>query len=183
LEAAPTIETERLLLRGFQDEDAPRLFAGFQDPVTSRFWFTPDRSVEESAARIDRNRKAWSEHAFGDWAVVEKTSGRYMGFCGLHFISGMREVNLGYLLAKEFWGRGYATEACRAAVRFGFETAALGLIIGVTHPDNGASIRVLKKCGMTYWKDVVRDGAPRVVYSASSPTAVLQGDQAPRGQS
>lgn len=163
--AAPRLETERLVLRALEDADAPLLLQNFQDPIASRYWFTPDRSIEEALARVTKAAQAWRENGFGDWAVVEKSSGRFLGFCGLHDISGMSEVNVGYLLGSPFWGRGYGTEACRRAIRFGFDEARLPLIVGVTHPDNAPSIKVLTKCGMTYWKTIERGGVPRVVYS------------------
>jgi len=166
----PVIETTRLILREMREEDAPALFEYFQDPQTSRYWFTPDKTIEEARARVPRLKKEWAKNGFGDWAVVDRSTGKFIGFTGLHHISGMNEVNLGYLLTYSVWGRGYGTEACRAAIQFGLETAKLKQIVGVTHPDNLPSIRVLEKCGMVYWKNVMRNGQPRVVYRK---TAVL----------
>ena len=161
----PEIKTERLILRQMRDDDAPHLFEFFQDPKTSQFWFTPDKTLAETYARVIRLTKEWTKNGFGDWAIVDGESEKLIGFAGLHYIPGMEEVNLGYLLAHSCWGRGYGTEACLAVVRFGFDVVELKQIIGVTHPNNLASIRVLEKVGMTFWKEIVRSGAPRVVYS------------------
>ncbi len=166
--AIPEIVTEGLLLRAMRREDAPLLLEFFRDPEAGRYWFTPDKTIDEAYARVERLDTDWLKNGFGDWAVVERSSGRFIGFAGLHFISGMPEVNLGYLLASSVWGRGYGTQACRAVVRFGFETAQLEKIVGVTHPDNHASIRVLEKLGMKFWKDMTRDGGPRLVYRLES---------------
>jgi ribosomal-protein-alanine N-acetyltransferase len=146
-------------------EDAPLLFACFQDPETSRFWFTPDKTLDEAYARIERLADDWAKKGFSDWAVVERKTDSFIGFVGLHHISWMSEVNLGYLLARSAWGKGYGTEAARAALEFGLQTAGLKQIVGITHPDNYPSIRVLQKIGMTYWKDTENNGVPRVVYS------------------
>lgn len=165
IQKAPRIETARLILRPMQPEDTPALLEYFCDPVASRYWFTPDRNLAEALARVVRLEADWKRNGFGDWAVVDKNSKRFIGFAGLHYITGMSEVNLGYFLTRSAWGGGLGTEACRAVLDFGFNTAGLDLVVGVTHPGNSASIRVLEKLGMKFWKDVVRDGAPRVVYS------------------
>ena len=68
--------------------------------------------------------------------MVEKKTGLFIGFVGLHHISGMPEVNLGYLLARSSWGNGHGIEACHPVMKFGTETARLSPIVGVTHPDN-----------------------------------------------
>ena len=161
----PRIETDRLILRQMSAEDAPALLACFQDPATSRYWFTPDHSLEQVHARVVRLEDDWRKNGFGDWAIVDRATDKFIGFAGLHYIADMPEVNLGYLLAHSAWGRGLGTEACCAAIQFGFGAAGLKQIVGVTHPLNRASIRVLEKVGMTFWKNVDRGGIPRVVYS------------------
>jgi len=161
--AAIEFETSRLRLRPMNPGDAQRLVEIYSDPETSRYWNGPDKSLRESEGRVARMRAHWESHGYGDWALIDKESGAMIGFCGLHRISGMDETNLGFLIDRAFWGRGLATEAGRASLRFGFERAKLDLIVGTTAPDNAGAIEVLKKCGMSYWKEIVRSG-PRSVF-------------------
>ena len=143
--------------------DADRLFEIYSDPETSRYWNGPDASQRNSEERIERMRAHWESHGYGDWALIDKKSEAMIGFCGLHQIRGMDEINLGFLIDRSFWGKGLATEASIASLQFGFEKAALGLVVGTTAPNNAGAIGVLKKCGMSYWKEIIRNG-PRSVF-------------------
>ncbi len=87
-------------------------------------------------------------HGYGHWAVVARDSGQVVGWSGLEYLPELDETEVAYLLSKRVWGRNYATEAARAAVQYGFEGVGVCAIIGLVHPDNAASIRVLEKCGM-----------------------------------
>lgn len=161
---APEIQTSRLLLRPLEASDAEPLFSIFSDTEAIRYWGTPDRTLEDSKNSIVRFQESWKKNGFGDWAVTENSSGRFIGFCGLHYITGMDEVNLGYLLNRSYWGKGYATEACFASLNFGFEKRGLSQVVATTDPKNGASLRLLEKCCMTLSKNIVRNGRDRVVY-------------------
>jgi ribosomal-protein-alanine N-acetyltransferase len=87
-------------------------------------------------------------YGFTFMAVTDKTSGAFMGHCGLHQLSDVVEV--GYALGKAYWGAGYATEAARAVMRWGFETLSLEEMIAVAYPENLASRRVMERLGMIY---------------------------------
>ena len=163
--SAPTIETKRLILRQLSVDDTADLYRNFADAEVMKYWQTRDKTALETRARIEAMIAGWQLHGFGDWAVVDKSTSEMIGYCGLHYITDRPEVNLGYLLARSSWGKGYATETSLLAVRYGFEQVGLRQIIGVTAPDNLASIKVLVKCGMSHWQDIVRFGQPRVVYS------------------
>ena len=149
----PEIETERLLLRRFRPQDAGLMYERvWTDPVVMRFvqptgW---PYTREESGAFLSRVNRFFDEHGFGQWAVEHRAEGRLLGYCGLKFLHKSEEVELLYGLDKEFWGRGLATEAARAALRFGFEEAHLAQIVAVALPDNAGSLRVLEKAGMRY---------------------------------
>ena len=92
----------------------------------------------------------WRTFGYGHWAVVTSDDARVVGWCGLEYLPELDETEVAYLLSKRTWGRGYATEAARAAVSFGLDTAGLKTIIGLVHPANTGSIRVLEKCGLTF---------------------------------
>ena len=82
--------------------------------------------------------------------MVTRHDNRLVGWDGLQHLPELDETEVAYLLSRRVWGHGYATEAGRAAIQFGFETAGLDQIIGLVHPDNIASIRVLEKCGLGF---------------------------------
>jgi ribosomal-protein-alanine N-acetyltransferase len=107
--------------------------------------------------------KHWDEHGYGWWAVEPRASqttrspgtarvsdSALIGWAGLTYLPETDETEVAYLLDKPFWGRGLATEAARASLRYGFEELAIDTIVGVVHPDNLASQRVLTKAGLSF---------------------------------
>jgi ribosomal-protein-alanine N-acetyltransferase len=163
------LETERLLIRPVEPTDAAELHeAVYADPVTMR-WIPsgPSDTVEASERRIARLIEHQQANGFSLWAVAERTSGRLVGDCGLLLVEWRGpEVELAYRLGREFWGRGYATEAGRACVRFGLGELGLDGVIAITDPAHTASRRVMEKIGMTfegparyYDRDLVRYAA------------------------
>lgn len=122
-----------------------------REPDILRYFPNPRPPPRARAdAYIEQHLEHWQRYGYGHWAVVTPKDGRLIGWNGLEYLSELDEVEVAYLLSKRVWGRGYATEAAQAAVRFGFETAALPAVIGLVHPENAASIRVLEKCGLQY---------------------------------
>jgi [ribosomal protein S5]-alanine N-acetyltransferase len=145
------LETERLVLREYVEEDAESFFRLNSDPVVMRF--TGDDllvSVEE-ARRILRDYPIadYQQHGFGRWACVLRKNDEVIGFAGLKFLPETGDVDLGYRLLAAHWGRGLATEACTAVVRYGFEVLQLPEISALVQLENVASVRVLEKCGLT----------------------------------
>ncbi|HET7923721.1 MAG TPA: GNAT family N-acetyltransferase [Rhodanobacteraceae bacterium] len=150
--AAPTIETERLVLRAYRLEDFPHLMEAWGDPEVVRHIGRPS-TEEESWTRLLRNIGLWPMLGYGYWAVTENTTGRYVGDVGLAdfkrdiepSLKGVPEI--GWVLARSAHGRGYATEAAQAALHW-LEGAhgpqRTACIIGV---ENRASLRVAEKCG------------------------------------
>ncbi len=151
----PRIETRRLLLRPWSLKDEAAWFTILQEPDILRYFPNPEPPPRSRAgAYIKHHLEHWERYGYGHWAVVTPKDGRVIGWNGLEYLPELDEVEVAYLLSRETWGRGYATEVVQAAIRFGFETAALPAIIGLVHPDNLASIRVLEKCGLTFVDDL-----------------------------
>ncbi len=151
----PSIETERLLLRPWTLADGEAWFKLLQEPDILRYFPNPSPPPRFKAdAYIKHHLEQWEKYGYGHWAVVTPKDGSVIGWNGLEYLAELDAVEVAYLLSKRAWGRGYATEAASAAIRFGFETAALPAIIGLVHPDNVASIRVLEKCGLTFADDI-----------------------------
>jgi len=166
----PTIVTERLLLRpptaGDLDAWTQRIFA---DPRVTRYIPSP---VTEPRARAERMlafvSNLWSQRGYGEWLVTDRASGELLGHCGLAYIAATDEVEIDYALAPLFWGRGIATEAVRACLRFGFETARLAQVIGLVVPENTPSRRVLEKVGFAYQRDAPYFGHMLALYTLPS---------------
>lgn len=131
--------------------DGDTWFNILQEKDILRFFPNPNPPARFKAdAYIQHHLAHWKQHGYGHWAVVTPQDGRVVGWNGLEYLSELDEVEVAYLLSRRVWGRGYATEAAAAAVRFGFEKAGLQSIIGLVHPENLASIRVLEKCALKY---------------------------------
>lgn len=160
------IQTPRLLLRELTDADHEALYEMYQDPRMSRFLGGPPPPRDEYWRRVRETWPAYyARHGFGLWATVRREDGRLLGRCGLlsQEVDGERQVEVGYALAPEFWGRGYATEAARASRDHAFRTLDAPHVISLILPDNTASIRVAERNGMTFWKTAeFRGGLPRV---------------------
>jgi ribosomal-protein-alanine N-acetyltransferase len=147
----PTITTARLLLRPLAESDADPLYRVMADRDVMRYFPRPDPPSREQIERlITAQLKHWAEHRFGWWAVQLRASGTLIGWSGLQFLPETDETEVAYLLGKDYWGRGLATEAARAGLRFGFETLELERIVAIVHPENAASRRVIEKLGMQF---------------------------------
>jgi ribosomal-protein-alanine N-acetyltransferase len=144
------IETERLLLREFVEDDAEAFHAFNSDPEVMRHTGEAPWESVAQARQMIRNYPDYRRHGYGRWAVVFKPDDRVVGFNGLKYLDDLDEVDLGYRFLPEYWGRGIATESSLAVVRHGFETLELARIIGLVLPENPGSIRVLEKVGMRY---------------------------------
>jgi len=146
----PIVRTERLVLRGFTADDLEPYHALFNDPEVTRYLpikgepVGMDR-VEQAMARVEEH---WRDHGFGIWAVADAPSDRFLGQCGLNVVEEAGETEVLYELARDAWGRGLATEAAAAAVRFGFDAAELRRIVAYAVAENTASTRVMEKVGM-----------------------------------
>lgn len=148
----PELETEQLLLRKMRPDDAGEIFAYASDPEVTRYmrWET-HRTIDDSRAYLDLVAGKYEGGGEPDWGIVYKESGRFIGTCGFtEYSPEHSRIELGYVLAKEFWGRGIMPEAVRAMIRFGFEDLGLNRIEARCIAENVASASVMEKAGMSY---------------------------------
>jgi RimJ/RimL family protein N-acetyltransferase len=147
------MRTERLLLRRWRPSDLAPFAALNADPRVMRF-FPATLSRAESDAFAEQIEEHFAEHDFGLWAVEAPGLAPFIGFVGLsvpRFEASFTPcVEVGWRLAAEHWGRGYAPEAARAALAFGFDTLGLREILSFTTVVNQPSRRVMEKLGMTH---------------------------------
>ena len=123
------------------------------------------RNREETAADLFQIIAHWEKHAFGLWAVVNKQNNQLIGDGGLRFLGKTPEVEVGYVLAKAYWGKGLASEVAAASLKYGFEVLKLEKIVAAANTENRSSRRVMEKVGMRYQHNL-QDSA-RVYYSIS----------------
>ena len=168
------LQTERLTLRRLSSADASALFLTTGDTEVMRYWTPgPDATVADAKRRIAEIERHWQTHGFGDWGIEERTTGELIGFSGLHYIAGMPEVNVGYVLRRDRWGQGFGTEVCRAVLEVGFATLGLAESVAVIALENAASRRLAERCGLSYWKAMDWLGRPRVVHRMTYTQYVL----------
>jgi RimJ/RimL family protein N-acetyltransferase/GNAT superfamily N-acetyltransferase len=147
----PTLTTSRLTLRPFTEADAEPLHRILNEDGILRYFPRPDPPDLTRVQRLIAGQlRYWEEHGLGWWAVELRDTGELLGWNGLQYLPDTEEVEVGYLLSRRHWGQGLATEGAQASLRFGLETLRLGSIVGIVHPENIASQRVLAKAGLTF---------------------------------
>lgn len=148
-----TLPGERLTLREFHDGDEHALHAFASDPDVTRFTTWGPNTPADTRAFLDevRDQARSKERNRFALAAVDSTTGHLLGSAELFVESREhRRGELGWVFDPAYWGRGYATEATRILLRFGFDDLGLHRIAATCHPDNVASARVLEKAGMTF---------------------------------
>ena len=147
----PSIHTSRLILNQLQLEDAGALFRIYQTKGVLQYFPNPTPPTFEKVQRFIQSQQAhWDKYGYGNWGIVPEGEDEIIGWAGLQFLPELNETEVGFLLNKPFWGKGYATEAARASLMFGFNRYKLDHLIALVHPENLASMRVIDKCGMAY---------------------------------
>ncbi|WP_297798102.1 GNAT family N-acetyltransferase [uncultured Eudoraea sp.] len=147
------IETERLWLRKITLEDQEELFELHSDPEVQKYTGEPVlESMEEIVKSIAGRIKDYNEVGFGRLAVIIKATNEFIGWAGLTYLPEFDEVDLGYRFKKEFWGKGFATEASKAILEYGFNELGLEKIVAIAIPEHKASIKVMQKAGMKFYK-------------------------------
>lgn len=147
------LETERLRLRQWRDEDYPAYARLNADPMVMRY-FPKLLSPEESHEQADRLRSLMTERGWGIWVVELKVNGEFVGICGLHFQAGDSGIphapltEIVWRMLPVHWGKGYAPEAARRVLQFAFEERALDAVYAYTAQVNTPSQRVMMKAGM-----------------------------------
>ncbi len=145
------IETERIILRELEMSDLERLAEIYADPEVMRYIGRGGILTYEHAKKsIENWNKYYEKFGFGNWAAVEKESGKLIGLCGLSWLEDKSDVEVSYLFAKEAWGKGYATETAGAINNYAFSVIGLKRIVALVYPQNTPSIHVIEKLGMKY---------------------------------
>ena len=144
------LETTRLILRPMNEADADAVFAMRSDADVMRFIRPMQMKRSEAQGWINLVSSRWETEKIGFCAVIEKASGKFIGWCGLWRLQETKETEVGYALFKEFWSKGFAVEAAEAVLRYGFNDLNLEKIVAVAEPENKNSRRVMERIGMNF---------------------------------
>lgn len=168
------IETERLALRPWTYADRDAFRAMVADPDLMRHLhdsvpLTPAQADDALRDTIDRYAEG-----FGDWAIVRRDDGLILGESGLTRLPEFGAIEIGYMLAPQVWGQGYATEAATAVMQYAFSHLKLDRLIATTRPDNERSIHVLEKLGMHKEGRVMHRGHEMLLYARAVQSRALE---------
>jgi [ribosomal protein S5]-alanine N-acetyltransferase len=148
-------QTAHLTLRPLQPQDSEALFRIYQNGDVLRFFPNPfPPPLEKVQKFISSQQTHWEKYGYGNWGIISKGETALIGWAGLQYLPELDETEIGFLLARPFWGKGYATEVARESLNFGFANFNLDHIIALVHPDNLASQRVIEKGGLVYLETI-----------------------------
>ena len=164
------LTTNRLVLRHLELGDLDALYALYRDPEMRRYFPDGIRTFDETREELEWHQHGHPRHPeLGLWATVERETGKFLGRCGLlpWTIDGSLEVELAYMIAKDHWGLGLATEAAQGIVRYAREQLGRTRLICLITHGNIASTRVAEKVGMSYERDYTDEFGPCMIYSVA----------------
>ena len=158
------LETNRLILRELNPDDAKNFYDLNSNPNIIKYTGNSAfKNVEEASGFLE-NYQDYKLNGYGRWAVIEKATDKFIGWCGLKFGEMKNETDIGFRFFEEEWNKGYATESGVACMQYGFENLKLKRIVGRAMKENIGSIKVLEKIGLKYEKDIEFDGNAAVIY-------------------
>lgn len=167
MNAAWTVRTERLLLRPISPDDADAMAAIYADPEVARF--VHGLNLDDTRAQLTRWSEEWQLRGYGTFAIVDPVSGEFLGRAGVKYWPEFDFTEAGWVLRRDVWGRGYATEVARASLEFAFANSDLDMVTAMIAHGNDASIAVAKRIGMEPWREDVVFGLNVTIYAARRP--------------
>ena len=168
------LETKRLILRRLVTDDLDALFALYSDPLVRKYFPEGTLNYEETQEELEWFLNGHPTHPqLGLWATIHKETGQFIGRCGLlpWTIEGRDEVEVAYMIAKEYWRQGLGSEAAQGILQYGFEQLQLSRLICLIDKDNEASIKVATGMGMTFEKEVDDGMGPAQLHSIHKHTS------------
>lgn len=155
-----------MILRELTPEDLSGLMGIFSDPIAMRY-YPSTKTEEEVRELVQRHMSNYKVYGFSLWAAILKENNQFAGLAGLipQDVEGKREVEIGYLFLRKYWGMGLATEGAIACKNYGFNKLGLHKLISLIDPGNKASIRVAEKVGMSLQRKIIKWDKPVLVYA------------------
>jgi RimJ/RimL family protein N-acetyltransferase len=158
------LETERLCLRPFRGSDFDDYAALCADPEVSRYLGRGPFSREQAWRHLAFLIGHWQIRGYGMWALTKRETGTFLGMTGFAEPDGWPGFELAWVLTRRAWGRGYATEAARAALDYAFAVLGKTRVISLIHPANHASIRVAERLGESLQDQIEMQGRTLLVF-------------------
>lgn len=146
------LQTERLILRELNTDDAENFYKLNLNPNVIKYTGNSAFKNINEAQEFLINYQDYKLNGFGRWAVIEKSSNEFLGWCGLKYDENLDETDIGFRFFEECWNKGFATESAKACIGYGLETLNLKSIVGRAMSENRASIKVLEKIGLKFEK-------------------------------
>jgi ribosomal-protein-alanine N-acetyltransferase len=147
------LKTERLLLRELNPDDAENFYKLNLNPNVIKYTGNSAFKDINEAKEFLENYQDYQLNGFGRWAVIEISSNKFLGWCGLKYDQNLNETDIGFRFFEEYWNKGFATESAKACISYGFENLNLKTILGRAMSENLASIKVLEKIGLSFEKE------------------------------
>jgi ribosomal-protein-alanine N-acetyltransferase len=172
------LETERLILRHLEPNDIDDLFALYSDAEVRRYFPEGTLTYAETKDELEWFLNGHPHHPdLGLWATIIKEDNSFIGRCGLlpWTIDGQFEVEVAYMIAKAYWGRGLGTEAAQGIMDYAFDRLHLKRLICLIDHEHLASIKVATNIGMSFEREGRDDKGPYLLYSRSIPPAPAAG--------
>jgi ribosomal-protein-alanine N-acetyltransferase len=166
------LNTQRLWLRHLEPDDLEPLYALYRDPEIRKFYPDGTRTREETKAELEWFLHGHPRHPqLGLWATVERTTGEFLGRCGLlpWRIQGRDEVELAFMIKKERWREGLASEAALGIIRHAQDVLDLRRLVCLVTPGNTASVGVAQKVGLSFEREFTDEWGPCHLYAMSLP--------------
>lgn len=148
------LETERILLRPFKMGDEAGVFEFGSNPEVQKYTGSPNLDSLEGAIALIQHvwLKDYARYGYGRFAVIHKADNKIIGFCGVKYISELKQTDLAYRFLPEYWNKGIATESSKLILAYAFNTLKLKELIAFVADKNPASSAVLKKLGFSYFE-------------------------------
>ena len=158
------LETERCFLRELSVDDAQSFYDLNADPEVVKYTGDDTFTDVDAAKSFLKNYNHYELYGFGRWAVINKKTNDFLGWCGLKYSSELNVVDLGFRFFRKYWNQGYATETAEACIEYGFNKLNLYKIVGRAMEANIGSVKVLEKTGMEFVGKFEFDKHPGVLY-------------------
>jgi RimJ/RimL family protein N-acetyltransferase len=164
----PVVETPRLVLRGWRAADFEAYAAMLADASVARF-VGGVLDAPGAWRQMALHTGHWALRGYGNWAVERRSDGVLLGRAGLWQPEGWPGLEVGWMLARDAWGQGYATEAARAAISWAWTELAADRLISIVARDNPRSVRVAERLGMRRASAEAFRGRPVWIYALDRP--------------
>ncbi len=147
------LQTKRILLRELNLDDGENFYKLNLNPNVIKYTGNSAFKDIDEAKQFLENYQDYKLNGFGRWAVIEKSTNEFLGWCGLKYDQNLDETDIGFRFFEEYWNKGFATESAKACLDYGFETLNLKSIVGRAMSENRASIKVLEKIGLNFERE------------------------------